>query len=54
MIGEVHYWFQGDADMVVVDERPDDLKVAVVGREPRHPLLGIVWIKEWQFRGQPA
>jgi hypothetical protein len=52
MIGATRHWFAGHADMAVIDEDPDSkrLKVAVVGREPNHPLLGVVWLNEWPFR----
>lgn len=48
-IGQVRYWREGDSDWIVVAGRPGRVRVAVVGCEPERPLLGFVWLKDWQF-----
>lgn len=68
MIGDARYWFAGDCDAVVIDKRPtphvrydgdppdagDELKLALVGREPSRPLIGVVWLRSWRYKGPPA
>lgn len=50
-MGEVRYWLSGDCDMVALDATQRRVRVAVVGCEPTHPLLGVVWLKRWQWQG---